>query len=350
MSTQAPPAKGAAATEAPLGDAESAVTAPRPHLARHVYYLEASALLGLTVALILVFSLLPATRDTFPTLANLQATIGSQSVLAMVAIAALIPLICGQYDFSVGATMGLASVYAATVLSSGAPIVVALLLAIGIGSAVGVVNGALVTRLRVSSVVTTLGTAVIIRGIVTAHTSGVSILSGIPSGLTDFGTGTFLGIPRTAYVAIAIALIISYVLSFTPYGRYTQAVGSNTVAARLVGLPVNRLTWASFIFAGAIAGAAGLLQVAVSGGGNPQVGDNFTLPAIAAAFLSVAAIKPGRFNVWGTMVAILFLASLNSGLNLAGASSYVNDFANGTALICGVALAGLFGRHRAGQA
>jgi ribose transport system permease protein len=319
-------------------------------LTRRVYYLEASALLILTGVLIVVFSLLPATRDTFPTLANLQATVANEPVLAAVALAALIPLICGQYDFSVGANMGLASIYAATVLSSGASIPIAVATAAGIGIVVGIVNGLLVTRVGVNSVVTTLGTATIIQGIVTWKTSGVSILSGIPTGLTDFGTGTFLGIPQTAFVALALALGVYYLLVYTPYGRHLHAVGSNRTAARLVGLPVNRLTLSSFVVAGIIAGAAGVIQLAVSGAGNPQAGDNFTLPAIAAAFLSVAAIKPGRFNVWGTMVAIAFLATLNSGLNLAGAASYVNDFANGAALICGVALAGFFGRRRAAAA
>jgi ribose transport system permease protein len=102
----------------------------------------------------------------------------------------------------------------------------------------------------------------------------------------------------------------------------------------------------SFVVAGALSGAAGVLLVAQAGAASPTAGPDFTLPAIAAAFLSVAAIQPGRFNVGGAFVAIVFLAVLNSGLNLAGASSYVNDFANGGALIAGVALASLFGRRR----
>ncbi|HZV74470.1 MAG TPA: ABC transporter permease [Conexibacter sp.] len=311
---------------------------------------EAYALLGLTVALVVLFSLLPATRDTFPTAANLQATLGNQSVLAIVALAALIPLVAQAYDFSVGATMGLASILAATVLSSGSPIVVALAIAVAVGLAVGVVNGLLVTRAGVSSVVVTLGTATIVQGAVSWKTGGQSIVNGISTALTDFGSGDLLGVPLVVYVALVVACGVYFLLRHTPYGRYVQALGSNANAARLVGLNVNRLTLSTFVIAGALAGGAGLLQVARSGAGNPQVGAGFTLPAIAAAFLSVAAIKPGRFNVWGTIVAILFLSTLNSGLNLAGVSSYVNDFANGTALIAGVALAGVFGRRRAGGA
>jgi ribose transport system permease protein len=123
-------------------------------------------------------------------------------------------------------------------------------------------------------------------------------------------------------------------------------MGANRAAARLIGLRTTRLALTGFVLAAVLAGLAGVLLVGVSGAGNPQVGPNFTLPAIAAAFLSVAAIKPGRFNVWGTLTAIVFLAILNSGLNLAGANPYVNDFANGGALILGVSLAAILGRRR----
>lgn len=321
----------------------------RPDTAALLHVAEAYALLALTIALALLFSLLPATSGTFPTAANLQATLGNQSVLALVALAALIPLVAQSYDFSVGATMGLASIFAATVMSHGTPIVLALALAVGIGLAVGVVNGLLVTRAGVSSVVVTLGTATILGGIVSWKTGGQSIVDGIPTSLTDFGSRNALGLPYAVYVALAVAYAVHYLLRHTPYGRYVHALGSNANAARLVGLDVRRLTLSTFVIAGALAGGAGLLQVARSGAGNPQVGPGFTLPAIAAAFLSVAAVKPGRFNVWGAIVAILFLATLNSGLNLAGVDSYVNDFANGIALIAGVALAGAFGRRRAGS-
>ena len=97
-----------------------------------------------------------------------------------------------------------------------------------------------------------------------------------------------------------------------------------------------------------LAGGAGALQVARAGGADPRVGEQFTLPALAAAFLSAAAIQPGRYNVWGTIVAIFFLAALNAGLNLAGSQDYVTNFVNGAALIIGVGLAAYLGRRRKG--
>ena len=312
---------------------------------RFAHWAEAWALVILTIALALFFVFLPATSETFPTVGNLRVTLGAQSVLVIVAMGALIPLISGHYDFSVGAVAGLASVFCASSLSGGDPIPVALAIGVGVGLIVGAVNGLLVTVARVDSVVVTLGTATIVAGAVTWKTDGVSIVQGIPDSLTAL-SDPLIGIPKSFFIAIAVVAITYVLLRHTAFGRYVDAIGSNLGAARLVGLNTNRLVLTTFLLSGALAGLAGLIQVAVSGAGNPQVGENFTLPAIAAAFLSVAAIKPGRFNVWGTLVAIIFLAVLNSGLNLAGASSFVSDFANGGALIVGVALAATLGRRR----
>lgn len=310
------------------------------------YVLEASALPIMLVLLCVLFTVLPATSDTFPTVDNLRITLGAQAALIVIAMAALIPLICQEYDFSVGAIAGLAAVFAASYMAGGGSILVALLLSIGIGLAVGLVNGLLVTRLGVNSVVSTLGTATLIAGLVALKTNGKSIVSGIPEELTDFVSGTWLGIPRGFYVAIVVTVGVWYLLRQTPWGRYLAAIGDNREAARLLGANIKRRVLVAYLITGAVAGAAALLLIGDTGTASPQVGPGYTLPAIAAAFLSVAAIQPGRFNVWGTLVAILFLGVLNSGLNLAGASPYINDFANGGALILGVALASLLGRNR----
>ena len=310
------------------------------------YVLEASALPIMLVALCILFTVLPDTAETFPTVDNLRITLGAQAALIVIAMSALIPLICQEYDFSVGSIAGLSAVFAASYLSAGGSILVALGLSIAIGLAVGLVNGLLVTRLGVNSVVSTLGTATLIAGLVALKTNGKSIVSGIPDDLTDFVSGPWLGIPRGFYVALIVCLGAWYLLRQTPWGRYLAAIGDNREAARLLGANVRRRILVAYLITGAIAGGAALLLIGDTGTASPQVGPGYTLPAIAAAFLSVAAIQPGRFNVWGTLVAILFLGVLNSGLNLAGASPYINDFANGGALILGVALASLLGRNR----
>jgi ribose transport system permease protein len=311
-----------------------------------LWYLEAGAVPLLTLLLIVLFSVLPETRDTFPTVANLKIMLGGQAVLVVVSMAVLIPLMCNRYDFSVGACAGLGGIFAATVMASSGSVWLGILAALATGLVVGVVNGLLVTVARVDSVVVTLATTSLISGVVTWKTDGKSIVSGIPDSLTSFVSGTLLGVPRGFWVSVAVVLAALYLTRQTPFGRRMDAIGTNPAAAGLLGLRVNRIILTTFLISAAVAGLAGMLVIGQSGTASPTVGPGLTIPAIAAAFLSVAAISPGRFNVLGTFAAIIFLAVLNSGLNLAGADTYVNDFANGGALIVGVALASFLGRRR----
>lgn len=308
--------------------------------------LEAYALPLLAVIAAIFFSIWPRTSQTFPTAANLQVLIGTQTVIAIVALGALVPLAAGEWDLSVGATAGLAAVSAAQVMSNGAGVIAALICGLGIGVGVGLLNALITTRARVNAVITTLGMATILAGLINQRTGGLAVVSNIPTAVTDFGTGTWLGVPRTAYAVGLLAAGVHYVFEHTPMGRYLYALGCNRSAANLVGIRVKLMLGASFVLAGALAAAGGCLQVARAGGADPNVGTGFTLPALAAAFLSAASIRPGKYNVPGTLVALLFLAVVNSGLNLAGAPPFVNSYVNGSALIAGVALAAWLGRRR----
>lgn len=320
---------------------------PRRRLRKPIHaYLEAYAFLGLLVAAFVFFSLWPETSQVFATTANLQILFGSSTVVAIAALGSLVPLVCNEWDLSVGASAGLSSVFTAAVLTDGMSPVLAIMLGIGTGLAVGVVNAILVTRLNVNAVITTLGISIIIAGIIRLKTGGVTVAGSIPTGVTDFGTLTWFGIPRSVVALAVVALVVYYLLEHTPYGRYLYALGSNRSAARLTGIRIKLVIGTTFLIAGSLCGAAGVLQVARSGGANPHLADAILLPALAAAFLSAAAIRPGRYNVGGVLVAVYFLAVLNNGLNLAGAPEYVSSFVNGGALIIGVGVAARLGNRR----
>ena len=316
------------------------------HTGRVAAAMEAYTLLGLTVLVAIGFCVLPATSEIFPTAENLQTIAGGQAVLAVAALAVLIPLICDEFDLSVGANLGLASIVSASLMSSGAPLPLAIAAGVVSGGLIGVLNGALVTRMGVNAVIVTLGVSVIIHGIIQYKTQGKSITEGIPDSWLNFGSDTFIGIPWILWAALVVAGLVYYLLTYTPYGRHLYMMGANRDAAKLVGLRTNWLLFTCFVVGGMLAGIAGVMQVARAGAAAPSVGETFTLPAFAAAFLSAAAIKPGKYNVWGAIVAITFLAVINGGLNLAGAMVYVADFVNGTALIAGVALAVYLRRRR----
>lgn len=325
-------------------------SAPRRLRTALLPVLEAYAMVGLLALVVIFFSFYSKTSEIFPTSANVEQLIGGQAVVAIIALAALIPLICNEWDLSVGATAGMSSIFAAAAMSHGTPVILAILLGIGLGALVGLLNAVIITRVGVSAVITTLGMATIIEGVVNQKSGGLAIVADIPSSVVQFGSENWLGVPRTAYALALAALVVYYALNHTPVGRQLYALGANYEGARLVGLRTKVLLGGTFVAAGALAGAAGVLQVARAGGADPRVGTSLTLPALAAAFLSAAAIKPGRFNVAGTLVAIFFLAALNNGLNLAGAAPYVSSYINGGALILGVGLAAFLGRKRTGAA
>jgi len=332
---------------APIAAAPNRRAAGRSPRAMGLLVLQRYALLLLLGIIVLFFTLrLP---DSFPTLLNVRNILGNQSVLAIVSIAAILPLIGGQFDLSIGSVLGLTSIATASALSRfSAPLWLAAMVGIGLGAAVGAFNGIAVAKLGVNALITTLGVATIITGLISWYTDGLSILTGIPRALTDLGSGVWLGLPRTLYGLALVALLAWYLLEHTPYGRYLHAVGSNPNAARLVGLDVDRVVILSFTIAGAIIGFGGVLQVARQGGGNPQTGNFFLMPALSAAFLGATTIRPGRFNVPGTIVAVFFLATTVSGLSLSGVNTWVESVFNGTALAVAVGLSTALGRRRAG--
>jgi ribose transport system permease protein len=287
--------------------------------------------------------------DSFATLLNFRNIAGNQSVLAIVTLAAIIPLICGHFDLSVGANLGVSSIATASLLSAYAwPLPLAALGGIVLGALIGLCNGLLIAKLGVNALITTLGVATALTGLTTLYTGGLSIITGIPDLLTDFGTGAWLGLPCTLYVLVLVALFVWYLLEHTPWGRELHAVGANPLAARLVGIDVERTVWKSFVVSGALVGLAGVLQVARQGGGNPQVGLSFMMPALSAAFLGATTIHPGRFNVPGTVVAVFFLATSVSGLALAGVDNWVESLFNGCALVLAVGLSTVLGRRLSG--
>ncbi len=313
--------------------------------------LERFALPLLLAAVFVVFASLGSTSATFTSSANLRNVMGDQAVLGILAVASILPLVVGQFDLSVGAQASITQIAVASAMSKhGVPLAPAVAIGVALGACIGLVNGVLVAKFRVNALITTLGVSTIIAGLIAQYTKGETIVNGISPTLIDIGQGDWLGIPRTTYFLAAAALLVAYLLGHTVYGRRLHLAGSNPVAAKLVGLNTDRLVVTTFAITGALAGAAGALLVARNGNANPASGSDYTLLAIAAAFLGATSIRPGRFNVAGTLVAIFFLAFSVNGLNLAGVQPWINDVFNGSALVVAVALSAVFARQRMSEA
>ncbi|MGK0721771.1 ABC transporter permease [Leucobacter sp. W1478] len=337
-------------TTPPPPTTTNTVSIALPRRSTWLKLLEAYALPALTVIVFVFFALFPLSSRAFPTMNNVNVILGSQAVIALVAVAALFPLVCGYFDFSLGATAAMTQVLCAGLMAkAGLPLWLAIIICVLVGMLVGVVNGFFVTKLGMSPFVTTLGMAMLISGLMIWYTGGQSIISGVDPALIRFGSSRFLGIPTVFFVTLAVAAVAWYFFTHTPFGRSLYAIGSNATAAKLVGLPVTKNVWWSFIVAGTIAGLAGVLALSRTGSGTASDGNSLLFPALAAVFLGATAIRPGFFNVIGTIIGAVFVSISVSGLTLSGASGWASNVFNGLALLAAVGLSTYLGkRHRAG--
>lgn len=323
------------------------VSIPVKHTPTPLRVLENYALVVLTALVFLFFCVFPPSAATFPTVNNLNVILGSQSVVALVAIAALFPLVSGYFDFSLGATAAMAQVICAGLMvNNGLPLWVAMIVPVLLGVLVGVVNGLFVSKFGMSPFVTTLGVAMLLSGLMIWYTGGQTLVTGIDPALIRFGSSRWLGIPVVFFITLLVAAVAWYFFTHTPFGRSLYAIGSNATAARLVGLPVSKNVWWSFIVAGMIAGIAGVMQLARTGSAVASDGNTVLFPALAAVFLGATAIRPGFFNVVGTIIGAIFVSVSVSGLALSGASGWASNVFNGIALLAAVGLSTYLGRRK----
>jgi ribose/xylose/arabinose/galactoside ABC-type transport system permease subunit len=311
-----------------------------PERGRLLDWMERYALVAALIVTMVAFALLPATQSTFLTTANLKFVLNNQALPVLVALAVMVPLVCHEFDLSVGSVAALSSVVtAAGITRFGLPWSVAVLIAIAISATIGLCTGVLVARAGINSLVATLGVSSIIVGVLTWYTKGQSVLGGFPRAFLRIGEW-----PTPLVVFVVIAAVLWYAMEQTPFGRRIYAVGSNREAARLVGVGVQRTVITTFMLSGTLAGAAGVVSVARNSAGSVSVGPALVLPALAAAFLGATAFRRG-FNVLGTVVGVLLVAFTVSGFTLAGIDPWVKDVINGTMLLVAVAAAAALRRH-----
>lgn len=305
-------------------------------------YVSRFGLLIAWAAVVLFFSVLPQTSSTFPTIANFATIFGSQAVIAILALALVIPLIAGDYDLSVAYTLTLSSMLIAVLNAQHHwPIAAAVAVALLAGALVGGINAAIILFFRIDSLIVTLGTGTFIGGIV-LWISKSNTISGVSPGLVEWVVvHRLLGIPIAFYYALVLALIMWYVSELTPLGRRLLFVGRSRNVARLSGINVGRIRLGSFVVSGLISALAGVIYAGTTGAADPTSGTLLLLPAFAAAFLGATVIYTGRFNPLGTIAAVFFLVTGITGFQLLGAQSYVQDLFYGGALVLAVALSQL---------
>jgi ribose transport system permease protein len=306
---------------------------------------------GVYVIIIMIvgFSLWEPT--TFRTAENARVLVSSEAITGLITLAAVISLIAAVFDLSIAANMSLAIsmvgwLQASVHVNAALAVVITLLM----GATIGCANALIVTRLHIDPVIGTLAMSSILIAAEYWVAKGQDIIYGISPTFIKVGSLAPLSIPISVYYLAFAALVMWYVLEHLPVGRYLYAAGANPQAARLSGVRVVRLQWGAMITSGFLASAAGVVLTMQLGSASYGAGSSYLLPAFAGAFLGSTQIKPGRFNVLGTLVAMYLLAIGIKGLQLKYPQlPWVADLVEGLILLIAVSVAVRGARRRAAQ-
>ncbi|WFU12380.1 ABC transporter permease (plasmid) [Rhizobium sp. CB3090] len=299
----------------------------------------------LTALLILLFSIL--LPQTFPTLLNLRSIISDKTIIAILSLAAMIPMAAGRIDLTIGYGIVLWHVLAISLQTMfGLPWPVAVLIVILLGALTGFLNGLLVEIAKIDSFIATLGTGTVLYAIALWHTGGRQVVGMLPQGFYALNGTMVFGLPITGIYVLGLAFVMWIVLEYLPIGRYIYAIGANPKAAALNGIPVRRFVIGAFVTSGTLAAIAGVLLASKLRIGQASVGLEYLLPALVGAFLGSTTIKPGRVNVWGTMIGVIILAVGIAGIQQFGGSFYVEPLFNGVTLLVAIGIAGYAQRRR----
>jgi Ribose/xylose/arabinose/galactoside ABC-type transport systems, permease components len=296
--------------------------------------------LGIVLALVLVVGATTIDNHLFLSATSVQQLLSGASIIALLAIGETAVIVTRNVDLSIGSVLGI-SAYATGVLyvhHPHAPLVLVFLLALGIGAACGIVNGAIVTIARVPSLVVTLGTLYIIRGIDGAWAGGNQVnASMLPNNFNKIGYGTIAGVPYLGIIAIVAVAIATYAMRSFRTARDFYAIGSDPDAARLAGIPVGSRVFLAFVVSGGIAGIAGAVWLSYFGSVDAIAGVGYEFQVITAVVVGGVAIFGGSGTVLGAALGALLLNTINSALVVVNVSSFWSQALAGALLVGAIA-------------
>ncbi len=289
-------------------------------------------LLAFYIALLVLFTFI---SPFFMTTRNLTSIASNVAFIGLMAAAGTPLIIAGGLDLSVAAVAGLSGVLIALLNAAGWPIWFAVAAAIGMGACVGLANGFLATRLKLNPLIVTLATMSIVGGVALILTGGLTKPVMQPS-FNWIGQGRVFGVPAPALLMLSVYIGLALLIRMTHFGRYVYAVGGNPEASRLIGLPVNRVQVVLYVISAMSGAVAGAMLAAMLGAAAPAAASPHLLTVIAAIILGGTSLAGGRGSVWGTLLAVLILGTLNNGLTLNNVSSFWQDVTRGVVLILAV--------------
>lgn len=260
------------------------------------------------------------------------------SIIGVVVLAELIVVLTGGIDISVGSALGLAAVLCAGMFGGGS-VFLALIVALVVGGAVGLVNGWLVSFRGLEPFIVTLGMLALARGLVYAYGEGIPINPGAAATFAKIGQSTLLGIPVLTWIWIAMVALIAFLLTRTVWGRRVYAIGSNKEAAQASGIPVRTTLWSVYILAGLLVGLGGFMFICRFASGTALAGNLMELEAIAAVVIGGARLSGGYGKVFGAVVGTIIFQVIANLLSLLNVSTFLQDAFRGALILIAVTLA-----------
>lgn len=307
----------------------------KPRAAQLMRILQSPLALPL-IGLIVVSVLMGLASDNFFSVSNIFNVLRQVSIVGVLAVGMTFVILTGGIDLSVGAVMALVgTITAGLIVNSDIPAPLAMLAGLGLGTVIGLANGALVAWGRMPAIIVTLATMGMARGLALIYSGGYPV-SGLPSWLSWFGVGR-IGIVPVPVIFMVIVYALAWVLlQRTPFGRHVYALGGNELAAQLSGVRTRKVKLAVYTISGLTSALAAVILTGRLMSGQPNAGVGFELDAIAAVVLGGTAIAGGRGLILGTLIGAVLLGILNNGLNLMGINPYLQDVIKGAIILLAI--------------
>jgi ribose transport system permease protein len=295
---------------------------------------------GFIVIFLLWAVYLALNTKNFATANNMFTVLRQASIIGVVAIGAHYIILLGDMDLSLAANLSLSGVVmAALMVNNGLPPLVAGVAALALGALIGLINGLIITRLKINAIITTLGMMSILEGLAFMLTNGKTIFGDPINALKPLSSGTlFDAIPVPVIVLFICYAAAFVVLRRTVYGNYVFAAGNNAKAAWLSGVNVNRVKVATYVLAGMLAAFGGVMQIARQGTATAGMGSDFLFPILTAVVLGGASLTGGRGKIFNTLIAAIFLTTITNGMVLLNISIYTQRVISGLILIVALSL------------
>lgn len=293
------------------------------------------------IVLIILCVIMSILNDRFWTWGNIITVLRQTSINAVIAAGMTFAILIGGIDLSVGSVLAICGAIAATLISSGMDVVLAVLLTLLLGLGIGLVNGILISKGRLQPFIATLGTMTLLRGFTLVYTQGKPISTSGADGSAIFskiGTGYLFQIPIPIYIMILVFVIAYYILRHLRIGRYIYSLGSNEEATMYSAIKTDNVKLFVYSASGLLAALAGIIVTARLGSAQPTAGVGYELDAIAAVVLGGTSMSGGIGTISGTVIGALIIGLLNNALNLLQVPSYYQDVAKGVVILIAVLL------------